>query len=206
MKDKIYLKNRWVGGYNNTSGIFGKDRGIFVEYKLSKINNPSLIFHEVGHYFYFGSAPNAWLDEGIVSFLPLVLYKKNILKLSRKEAETILRHWGFDNIKSKGDLPVVNDFRKKKPELFRFWYKKTFKIQFILIKELGAKNYQKFLTEIIKNRVKYKTYNTVVGLLKKLKNKNWNKLLSGWVTGGKYFKYKWLYFKNKNIKDILAIK
>ena len=104
------------------------------------------------------------------------------------------------------DLPVLNDFRKKKPTLFTFWYKKTFKIQFILYKELGSKAYRKFLSEFIKNQKKYKTFKSILQLLKKIKNKNWENILSGWITKGKYYKYNWKDFKNKTIKNSLKIK
>jgi len=205
-KEKVYLKKRWVGGYNNTSGIFGEPRGIFVEYGLTKVNQPALIFHEIGHFFYYGSGETAWLSEGIVSFLPVILYKQKMLSLEKQEAGSIPPHWGFVNTDHKMDLPVLKDFRKTNPGLFKFWYKKTYKIQFILYKELGAKSYRKFLGELVKNRDKYKTYKSILKLLKKLKNKNWEKLLSGWVTKGKYSKYTWKYFKGKSINDILKIK
>lgn len=73
VQDQIFLNGTRVTGYNNISGDLGTTRGIFMEPDLSPIGYPALLFHELGH-FYFSDL--AWLSEGLVSFLPFVLYKE----------------------------------------------------------------------------------------------------------------------------------
>jgi hypothetical protein len=199
-KDKVYLNGKWIRGYNNTSGIFGPNRGIFVEYDLTHINYPALVFHEIGHYFFY-EIP--WLNEGIVSFLPLVLYKENFLKLSNEEYHSVWNHWGFNIVEIKKDLPTIDDFRSNS-EFIELWYMKTFKIQYILHRELGSKNYQKFLIQLIKDKNSIKNHKDVLSLLNKLKINDWEKILSGWVSQGEYYNYNWKHFSNGNIiKDFL---
>lgn len=73
VQDRILLNGTRVGGYNNIFGDLGSIRGIFMEPNLSPVGYPALLFHELGH-FYFSDLP--WLNEGLVSFLPFVLYKE----------------------------------------------------------------------------------------------------------------------------------
>ncbi|EMF83083.1 hypothetical protein LEP1GSC188_2133 [Leptospira weilii serovar Topaz str. LT2116] len=81
IQDQIFLNGTRVTGYNNISGELGTTRGIFMEPDLSPIGYPALLFHELGH-FYFSDL--AWLSEGLVSFLPFVLYKEKKSILQRK--------------------------------------------------------------------------------------------------------------------------
>jgi len=108
--------------------------------------------------------------------------------------EAIYRHWGlFQMIPEKvKDMPVVPDFRsfanKDLDAQFGFFYTKTFKIQYLLYKELGPENYREFLIWL--NGRKYSDSGTdlIPAKLKEMKSIDWKEFLSGWVYAGKYHK------------------
>lgn len=185
-KDTVFLKGNWIGAYNNTSGIFGEPRGIFVEFGLTPVLNPSVVFHELGH-FWFYHLP--WLCEGIVSYLPIVLHRTGYLKLTKPEIANINNHWGFNHIFKEGDKPVINDFRKDAQSV-RLWYCKTFKIQYIINKQLGDKLYLVFLKDIL-NISREASTESIIKILNKLKYDNWENIFSGWVLPGAYSLYQW---------------
>lgn len=184
--EKVYRGGKWVGGYNNSSGYFGPDRGIFMEYGISRVGSPGLVFHEVGHYFFFRIP---WLNEGIVSFAPLAMAHDGFLTLSKPENDSIWNHWGFRRQDFKEDPPVVQDFRDTRPDLFLFWYTKNLRIQFLIHKELGFERYRTFLQRIVRTAGDLKTNEQVLDLLGTLKAANWKELLTGWVFPGPYSRY-----------------
>ena len=47
-RQHVMLGGVHIGAYNSTSGGFGPDRAIFMEYRFAKIN-PGLVLHEVTH-------------------------------------------------------------------------------------------------------------------------------------------------------------
>ena len=63
-----------------------------------------------------------------------------ILTLKEEEYDSILTHWGFRSCDYIKDLPVNQDFHGSDIDQFGFYYLKTFKIQYLVYKELGAEN------------------------------------------------------------------
>jgi len=184
-KEKVELNGKWVGGYNNTSGIFGNDRGIFVEFGLSPVGNPAVIMHELGH-FWFASIP--WLNEGIVSFAPLFFADNSLLKLKTKEYKAIQNHWGFFWTTMPKDPPTIKDFRGAFQTSIPVWYAKTNKIQWIIKQELGDTLYPEFLKQCWDIQFLNDT-EKIIALLGSIKKANWKNILQGWVFKGDYTAY-----------------
>ncbi|XDD50302.1 hypothetical protein AB3N59_00300 [Leptospira sp. WS92.C1] len=196
VQDQILLNGTRVGGYNNISGDLGPARGIFMEPDLSPPGFPALLFHELGH-FYFSDI--AWLSEGLVSFLPFVLYKENKIKLSKEELISMAEEWNSEEgLQGRKDLPLDPDFREKLPLSTPVFYNKAFKIQYILYKELGSEGYRDFVKKLVFENSP-KTTGQVILILKSIRNKNWTSILKGWVTSGPYEVYSWKTFQKESI-------
>ncbi len=87
-EEKTLLRGRRVGGVN-------LGREVRVEYGLTPIGRPALLYHELAHYYFGGRPGLEWLAEGIVSFLPIVLSEARFLPPGIAERQGIYRHWGF---------------------------------------------------------------------------------------------------------------
>ncbi|WP_394854555.1 gluzincin family metallopeptidase [Leptospira ellisii] len=196
VQDRILLNGTRVGGYNNISGDLGPARGIFMEPDLSPPGYPALLFHELGH-FYFSDLP--WLSEGLVSFLPFVLYKEKKIQLSKEELVSIAEEWSTEEgLQGGKDFPLDPDFREKHPASTPTFYNKALKIQYILYKELGPSGYREFVRKLVFESSP-KTSAEAILLLKKIRDKNWNRLLKGWVFPGAYEDYTWKTFQKESI-------
>ncbi|EMK10873.1 hypothetical protein LEP1GSC166_3539 [Leptospira kirschneri] len=196
VQDRILLNGTRVGGYNNISGDLGSVRGIFMEPNLSPVGYPALLFHELGH-FYFSDLP--WLSEGLVSFLPFVLYKERKINLTKEELISIAEEWNTEEgLQGEKDFPLDPDFREKNPSATSTFYNKALKIQYILYKELGPAGYRDFVKKLVFENSP-KTTKEVVLKLKSIRDKNWTSLLKGWVTPGPYEVYTWKTFQKESI-------
>ncbi|PJZ41114.1 hypothetical protein CH370_12780 [Leptospira kmetyi] len=201
VQDQILLNGTRVGGYNNISGDLGPARGIFMEPDLSPAGYPALLFHELGH-FYFSDIP--WLSEGLVSFLPLVLYKEKKIQLTKEELVSIAEEWSTEEgLQGSKDFPLDPDFREKYPSATPTFYNKALKIQYILYKELGPNGYRDFVKKLVFENSP-KTTSQVILTLKSIRDKNWSSLLRGWVTPGPYEVYTWKTFQKESILKTFA--
>ncbi|AXR59934.1 hypothetical protein [Leptospira mayottensis] len=196
VQDQIFLNGTRVTGYNNISGDLGTTRGIFMEPDLSPIGYPALLFHELGH-FYFSDL--AWLSEGLVSFLPFVLYKEKKIDLTKDELISIAEEWDTEEgLQGGKDFPLDPDFRQKYPSATSVFYNKALKVQYILYKELGPVGYRDFVKKLVFENSP-KTTKEVILRLKSIRNKNWSSLLKGWVVPGPYEVYTWKTFQKESI-------
>ncbi|TGL73551.1 hypothetical protein [Leptospira yasudae] len=196
VQDQVVLNGTRVGGYNNISGDLGPSRGIFMEPDLSPAGYPALLFHELGH-FYFSNIP--WLSEGLVSFLPFVLYKEKKINLTKDELISIAEEWSSEEgLQGGKDFPLDPDFREKNPAATPTFYNKALKIQYILYKELGPAGYRDFVKKLVFENSP-KTTGEVILILKSIRDKNWSSLLRGWVTRGPYEVYTWKTFQKESI-------
>ncbi len=196
VQDQVFLNGTRVGGYNNISGDHGPVRGIYFEPDLAPPGYPALLFHELGH-FYFSDI--AWLSEGIVSFLPFVLYKEKKLSLSKEELISMAEEWSMEEgLQGGKDFPLDPDFRERIPSATPTFYNKALKVQFILYKELGPSGYREFIKKLVFENSP-KTTGQVILILKTIQNKNWSSLLRGWVSPGPYEMYSWKTFQKESI-------
>ncbi|MBM9579138.1 hypothetical protein JWG45_18495 [Leptospira sp. 201903070] len=196
LQDQVFLNGTRVGGFNNISGDLGPVRGIFFEPDLAPPGFPALLFHELGH-FYF--ADIAWLSEGLVSFLPFVLYKEKKINLSKEELISMAEEWNMEeDLQGGKDFPLDPDFRAKTASATPTFYNKALKVQFILYKELGPAGYREFVKKLVFENSP-KTTGEVILILKSIRDKNWSSLLRGWVTSGPYEVYSWKTFQKESI-------
>ena len=172
-RETVYLNGTRVGGYNTWNEVA-------LEYGLSKVNNPGLLFHELGHYW-FWNGNIKWLYEGMVSFLPLAMIDAGVLELSVDEYNAILSHWGFFKDSLIDSPSVGKDFRTTD---FTIYYMKTFRVQFLLFQELGSVKYREFAREyfyIIKNQGGFASEDEVLKILSDYKDIDWEEFLLDWV-------------------------
>jgi hypothetical protein len=159
---------------------------------------PGVLFHEFGH-FYYSSWTDKWLVEGINSFLPVAIAEYGLLGKNDVSYDSVLETWKFHSADAANDLPVCIDFRTT---MWHFYYTKTFKIQYLIYKELGKEKYRRFVRDVAREMQYFLDYSslTTIRLLKKYKMMNWKKFLSGWVYEGDYdrFSYKDFTDSNKN--------
>ncbi|TGK11690.1 hypothetical protein EHO60_05185 [Leptospira fletcheri] len=184
LKESVYLNGTRIGGYNNVSGGTGKELGIFLESGLVPIGSPALLLHELGHYYF---TEPIWLTEGIVSFLPFLLAKKGILKLTKQEISSVSDEWQLSERPSKIDPPLAENFQSDDPRVGAWLYSKSVRLQGILYRELGNENYRKFLKTAISQDLS--DGNGLLAVLRSIQPKNWESILKGWVLPGKYSAY-----------------
>ena len=96
---RVMLGDTHIGAYNNTSGLFGPDRGIFLEYALAPMGNPALVLHEVSHFWFRGPARGellvgrreddvpAWFVEGLASMTPVVVAEAGMFRQRRPASD-----------------------------------------------------------------------------------------------------------------------
>jgi len=205
-RDKIYyndpdskLQGIRIGG-SNFAGYIG------IEYDLSKMYNPALLFHELGHYWFgqiylYGEEETTCLIEGVVSFLPVAMANLNFLTLDEKEYYSLFQHWGISWVEHADDPALQTDFRWQNNEERRsVYYLKTFKLQYYIYKELGKEKYKEFLIETLATSESEDNIDEIIIRLNKLKKTKWRKLLSGWLFPGKYKEVSPSSLYNRNIK------
>ncbi|HNH10428.1 MAG TPA: hypothetical protein PK683_18145, partial [Leptospiraceae bacterium] len=157
-----------------------------------------LLFHEIGHWW-FGQNPR-FMAEGVSSYLPVVLNESGLLQLSEKEMNDIKNWWGFYKQTVIGDVPLGDDEKKElsgEPG-FSLNYEKSYKIQYILHKELGAKKYKDFLLSLLDTQASDRNWvlktqyhhdtESIFNALQNQKKTDWKSLLSGWIGNAGYKK------------------
>lgn len=55
----VMLGDVHIGAYNNSSGVYGPDRAIVMEYRLAPIGDPALVMHELTHYWFAARRPRS---------------------------------------------------------------------------------------------------------------------------------------------------
>jgi len=185
-----------IGGYNLWDEVA-------LEYGISEIGNPALVFHELGH-FWFPDGELKWMLEGVVSYLPLAMADEGMLELDKSEYAKIRNHWGLEYTQYETDLPLLYDFRGKNENTRSFFYMKTFKLQYLLHRELGKDGYSKLLSKyssIIKNC----SSDDLLLLLNTYKKSAWKDFLTGWVFPGKYGDVRYDDFSDPDCDNLLSI-
>ena len=181
-----------VGAYNNLGGYYPGERAVFVEYGLAPRGNPATVLHELSHLWIYVTAatrPPAgapWFVEGAASALPLALAEAGRLPLGEAEVAALRAHWGIGWTPAREiDLPVIEDLRLRGGSFVGVYYSKTFKLQLILRRELGAPGYAGLLRRAA-GRMPLESDRAVFALLDEMKRGDWRSLLSGWLTAGTY--------------------
>jgi hypothetical protein len=164
-----------------------QDDWIRISYSSTHSGSPSLLFHELNHfwfYYYATSKCQDWLVEGIVSFLPMAIREKGLLPDVYEYNEAIWRWWGL-----RWTPPAEPKWQDRKlcpfdESLRSLVYIKTFRLQYLIYHLIGKARYPKFLR-------RYRglsSYNntSVLKLLNSFTRKNWRQFLRGWVFAGKY--------------------
>lgn len=162
---------------------------VALEYNLSPVEQPALLFHELTHYWFgyserFGNSEVSWLIEGMASYLTPAMADEKILQLSSQEYESVFNHWGFIYTKRKDDPALNRDFRKDGP--FSYYYSKSFKLIFLIHKLLGSDTFRLFIMKLLQKSTILKSNEDILTLLNSLKTENWRENLSGWVLPGRY--------------------
>jgi hypothetical protein len=204
-RDEVHYRGFRVGGTN-----LG-DR-VELEYGISEIGKPGLLFHELGHFWYgytngywTPSKELNWLIEGIVSFLPVAMADSGFLQLTESEYRAILDHWGFIGHRAEKDKPVNHDFRYDvKGEFSGFFYIKTFKVQHLIYRELGAERYRRFLKALLASGSSINN-EEVIDLLSEVKPADWKGLLAGWVFPGSYRRVAYEDFNDPDCDGLLSV-
>jgi hypothetical protein len=185
----IWLDEKPGHAYKYSNGVK------LVRHHLSK-KFPAVLFHEFGH-FYYSSWTDKWLVEGINSFLPIAIAEYGLLSKNDAAYDSVMRTWGFYSTGTTNDRPVMIDFRRT---VWHFYYSKTFKIQYLIYKELGKEKYRQFVQDVALQMRYFLDYShlTTIRLLKKYKMMNWKRFLSGWVYEGDYDRFSFNDFKDNN--------
>ena len=181
---RVLLNGKWVGGLNWPLGT------LRMEYNLLRVGNPALLYHELGHFWFGlrGREELPWMVEGAVSYLPLAMAEAGKFKLDSGQEEVLRAHWGFRLGNFKPDAPMQTDFRPKGVKWFQAWYRKTFKFQYLLHRELGGGKYRR-LVRSFHAGFPVNDSTTVVSLLNGLQPGDWPGFFSGWVFPGPYGRY-----------------
>lgn len=181
---RVLLNGTRVGGLNRPLGT------IRMEYGLLKVGNPALLYHELGHFWFAlrGKEELPWMVEGLVSYLPLAMAEAGAFKLAPGQMEVLRGHWGFRLGLFQPDAPLLKDFRPRGGEWFPAWYRKTFKLQYLLHRRLGPEKYRRLARNFYAG-FPVNDSTTVVSLLNALRPGDWPEFLSGWVFPGAYARF-----------------
>jgi len=160
------------------------------------LGSPGLLFHEIGHlWFGYITHYGEWHSQGLVSFLPIAMVDAGYLTLTPEEYASIFRHWGFTANRPANDVPLF-DYGKRQTDKDNFMlYIKSFRIQYLLYRELGQEKFRVLLSELLRER---KTgtdeFMRILGARKP--DTDWNSLLSGWLLAGPYRRFNWESFQD----------
>ena len=196
----VALGDVHIRAYNNTYGVFGPDRGIFVEYSIAPIGNPAVVLHELTHDWFHGKgaalvpgAPRdddepAWFIEGLASMTPIAVADAGVMVSSTDERHAMRAHWGQWAIPPVSmDVAIHHDTRKEGG--IPIFYGKSYRVQAILAHELGGEGYRALLQSTARHLPR--SNDDVLALLHGQRaDEDWRALLSGWVFDGPYGRYR----------------
>jgi hypothetical protein len=158
---RVMLGTVHIGAYNNTSGVFGSDRGIFMEYGFSHIGDPALVMHEVGH---------DWLHGRGAALAPGVQPPWGQWAVPKPDADVAIQH----DPRRQGGVGI--------------FYGKSYRVQLFTARELGADGYRSLLQATAGHTPS--TNEEALMLLHSVRaDVDWAGLLRGWVLDGPYGKY-----------------
>ncbi len=189
-QEKVTLEGKWVGSYV-------RGNRVYLEYGLIRPGYPWVVFHGLGHLWfgYQGYLSDkdevAWFIEGAVSYLAIAMNdipagEPGALFLEDQERGSILEGTLAGFRSPAADLPMHTDFRNQGGrQLSLFWYNKSFKLQYLLYRELGAKNYRKLLRTFYK-KSRPPQAPPLLELMHQVKPIDWKAFLNGWVFPGAY--------------------
>lgn len=198
---EVLLNGSWIGAYNNSAGNYPGERGIYVEYNLSRLGSPSLIFHELGHFWLYDSAgvtqatepgtgrdrgSASWFNEGAVAVLPLAVRQARLLKLTPSECAAVGEHMGMRRVPFQVDAPIEEDPRPRGGPLLLLFYQKAFTSHVLIRHYLGSAAYRGLLSSAARAPADLYSTERVLSLLWAKGPLPWRKLLSGWVFRGPY--------------------
>jgi hypothetical protein len=198
-REEVMLGKVHIGAYNNTYGVFGPDRGIFMEYRLAKPGDPALVMHELTHDWFHGTgslAPGAprndsspaWFVEGIASMTPITIVESGALPLDAAEQRAMRRHWGQWAVpRPADDVAIVHDPRPDGG--IGIFYGKSYRVQLIIEHLLGPERYRKLLQNTFHHPPR--TNDDALALLREAApDVDWNDVLRGWIFPGPYGRFK----------------
>lgn len=183
-----------------TDGSTARNEGVTVyipfAYPDPELPIPApLLYHEIGHWW-FGQEPR-WISEGVSSFLPIAMYEAGFYRINNLEVEKIHSWWGLRNAMPKNDYPLGDKPAPTEANAsdFPLYYEKSYKLQYVILRELGAELYQKFLMTLMNPANKQwndyfiapspelleRKTEGALELLKRQKPIDWDKKLSGWL-------------------------
>ena len=166
---------------------FRQDKRIQVSYSSTHSDSPSLLFHELNHfwfYYYSTSRCQDWLIEGIVSFLPTALRERGLLPDTYEYDQAVSRWWGFNW------LPPDEAEWRDRPlcpfdeSMRTMIYSKSYRLQYLIYHLVRPSRYSRFLRRY--QRLARHDNASVIKLLNSFSRKNWRRLLRGWVLHGSY--------------------
>ncbi|MBN1411386.1 MAG: hypothetical protein JW969_11125 [Spirochaetales bacterium] len=187
--------------------------GVFLAKKHIKTLMPAVLYHEIGHYFFGGGGDMAWFVEGVNSFLPVAIMEAGLMPRDKGGYDNIFFVWAFSHFDPNKvkDRPLIEDSRDV---AYKFFYSKSFKIHYLLYKELGSSKYREFIHRVLeRNSVAfgedflsldrdYTGLEDIIGILTDLKPIDWKKFLKGWIYPGEYEVHPMLQFKDGNKNKI----
>lgn len=164
------------------------------------VGSPGLLFHEIGHLYFgpgFMSHYSEWHSQGQVSFLPVAMADAGFLTLSKEEYASIFKHWVFAGPRPSNDVPLEEYGRRPEDKEHFLLYIKSFRVQYMLYRELGADSYRRFLARLLKEN-KTGTEEFLRILQAEKSDTDWKSLLSGWVFPGTYKRFSWDSFQDSD--------
>ena len=194
---EVRRDGRWYGGYADVEA--GE---VALQFDLTPIHDPSLLYHELGHFWFSGRVTDqAWLIEGVISFLPVAMAATGDEVTDSWAARP---HFGFRNTLVDEDLPTGSDFRERGTNSFLFFYRKAFKIQYLILSELGPEGYRDFVRQIVSGD-RVTGADAVLEILASLKDIDWRELLDGWVFPGPYRRFAPDQFEDRDHDGLLDV-
>jgi hypothetical protein len=164
-----------------------------VEYASFTGDNPALLYHELGHWWFgtalpFGPDSTDWLNEGGTSFLTMGMHLSGRFPLDPVTKKAVFIYWGETLLNPlKKDAPLERDIRKEGWEdNSSLYYSKTFYCHYMLFLRLGSAGYLEFVRTLMSLGRSPADNAEVAALLGGIKKENWNKILGGWVFAGPY--------------------
>ncbi|OHD59412.1 MAG: hypothetical protein A2014_12800 [Spirochaetes bacterium GWF1_49_6] len=188
----------------------GLNAGDYIEIGPASVESPALLFHELNHYWfgYYGTdSDSRWLIEGLMSFIPMAMYENGYLDLTEKERKKINSAWGFNywgSVAKDNTISLIDKNGKDSKPGWVLFYPNSYKVQYIIFKELGKGAYHSLLLKLYENWP-MKNISHFLSILNSLKNRDWNSLLAGWLFPGNFKKISPELFLDSDIDELADI-